>query len=435
MNRLPFDRIITFTVLSLIIIGLVNLYSASYYFDKSIFLKQAIWVIIGFTIMITLFFTKYETMINSSLIIYVFFTLLTILTIFIGREIRGTKSWLNILGMGIQPSEFLKVGVLLLATKYLTIEGVDPKKFSTFVIVSLIFLGPVGIIMLQPDLGMAISYFLLFIIFSLLAGLNHRYLLMLIFIGFSLGFFPFFNAYVDFLQKSNIIQNLSKTLKVLISKEFAYALLASSIFIFVTSFIISRFAKDRVRMIFGILILIFSLGFLAGNIAYNKLKPYQKNRLMVFFSPEIDRLGAGYNVIQSEIAVGSGGLFGKGFMKGSQNKLNILPERHTDFIFAVLAEEWGLVGSIIVLILFLILFFRLLWLISNSENQKTYLLLSGTTSIIFVNFTINMLMVLGLAPVTGLPLPFMSYGGSSIITNLALIGIVNNIYRERFILY
>lgn len=435
MVRLPFDKILLGIVLVLVVIGLVNLYSITYYSDRSIFLRQIIWIILGFAVLALLLFTNYETLINWAIPIYVLLLILTALTILVGREIRGTKSWLNIMGMGIQPSEFLKIGVILLTAKYITREGVDVKKFSTFLVVLMIFLIPIGVIMLQPDLGMAVSYFILFLMLSFLIGLNIKYLLILLFIGFSLAFFPFFNAYIDFLTRVRIIEQMPKLINVLISREFAYAFLVSSLVVFVVSFVISRFMKDKVRLILGVLLVLFSSGFLVGNIAYNNLKPYQKNRLMVFFSPEIDRLGAGYNVIQSEIAVGSGGLFGKGFMKGSQNKLNILPEKHTDFAFAVLAEEWGIVGTLFVISLFVILFYRLLWLISNAENKKAYLILCGATVVIFVNFAINMLMVLGLAPVTGLPLPFISYGGSSMITNLALIGMVNNVYKERFLLY
>lgn len=434
MSRIPFDRVILLVVLLLIVIGMLNLYSASFYFDRSIFLKQVIWIIIGIVIMFVLSFTKYETVINSAIPVYLFFLILTSLTLVIGKEIRGTKSWLNIAGMGIQPSEFLKVGVLLLATKYLSSEGVDLGKFSSFLVLMVIFFVPVVIIMLQPDLGMSISYLLFFLLFSMVAGVESKYLWMLLFMVFSLAFSPFLNAYMDFLIKVGIFEKLPTVMKIVLSKEFSYAFMLSSVFVFFVMFIISRLFKDRLRFVVGLLLVIFSFGFLVGNIAYSKLKPYQKNRLMVFFSPEIDRLGAGYNVIQSEIAIGSGGIIGKGFMNGSQNKLNILPERHTDFAFSVLAEEWGFAGVMVVVVLFIVLFFRFLWLISNVENKKSYLLLCGATIIILINFTINMLMVLGLAPVTGLPLPFISYGGSSTITNLALIGIVNNIYKERFVL-
>jgi rod shape determining protein RodA len=432
MRTLNFDRFLTGVVLLIIILGLVNLYSASFYLDRSIFVKQVIWVILGIGIAILLFSINIDDLLSFSLFIYMLLFVLTALTLFVGKEIRGTKSWLSIMGMGIQPSEFLKFGILVLVTKFLSREGVNLERFSTFLIVGLIFFSPVIILILQPDVGMIISYTIIFILFALLAGLNRNLLLILLLTIFSFGFFPFFRAYIDYLQKSNI--EISGVMSVLISKEFTIAFAVSAVIIGVISLLIARVFKDKVRLVFSIIILFVSVGFLFGNLAYDKLKPYQKNRLMVFFNPQVDRLGAGYNVIQSEIAIGSGGIVGKGFLNGSQNKLNILPERTTDFAFSVLAEEWGFLGVIVVIILYILLFYRLISLMISSEDLKSYLMMAMITSIIFTNFMINMFMVLGLAPVTGLPLPFFSYGGSSMITNLALIGLANNIYKRRTIM-
>jgi rod shape determining protein RodA len=311
----------------------------------------------------------------------------------------------------------------------LTNEGVDLNKFSTFVVVGLIFFLPLGILLLQPDVGMSISYIFIFLLFAILAGLNRDLLLIILLLMFSFGFFPFLRAYIDYLQKTGV--EIGKLTMVIISKEFTIALAISSIVVGVLSLIISRALKDKVRFVFAIIVIFIFTGSFFGNLAYDKLKQYQKNRLMVFFNPQVDRLGAGYNVIQSEIAVGSGGFSGKGFLNGSQNKLNILPERTTDFAFSVLAEEWGFAGTIILLILYILLFYRLITLMVSSEDLKSYLMMSIITLIIFVNFLINMFMVLGLAPVTGLPLPFFSYGGSSMITNLSLIGLANSVYKRR----
>jgi len=432
MRTLNFDRFLNGVVLLIIILGLVNLYSASFYLDRSIFVKQVIWVILGISVAILLFSINIDDLLSFSLFIYVLLFVLTALTLFVGKEIRGTKSWFSIMGMGIQPSEFLKFGILVLVTKFLSREGVNLEGFSTFLIVGLIFFSPVIILILQPDVGMIISYAIIFILFALLAGLNRNLLLILLLTIFSFGFFPFFRAYIDYLQKSNI--EISGVMLVLISKEFTIAFAVSAVLIGVISLLMARVFKDKVRLVFSIIILFVSVGFLFGNLAYDKLKPYQKNRLMVFFNPQVDRLGAGYNVIQSEIAIGSGGIVGKGFLNGSQNKLNILPERTTDFAFSVLAEEWGFLGVIVVLILYILLFYRLISLMISSEDLKSYLMMAMIVSIIFTNFMINMFMVLGLAPVTGLPLPFFSYGGSSMITNLALIGLANNIYKRRTIM-
>ncbi len=432
MRVLNFDRFLTGVVLLIILLGLINLYSASFYLDKSIFVKQIIWVILGIGVAVLLFSINIDDLLNFSLFVYILLFFLTALTILVGKEIRGTKSWLSIMGMGIQPSELLKFGILVLVTSFLSREGVNLESFSTFVIVGLIFFSPVIILILQPDIGMIISYAIIFILFALLAGLNKNLLLILLLTIFSFGFFPFFRAYIDYLQKINI--EISRVTTVLISKEFTIAFAISTMFVGVISLLISRIFRDKVRLVFSIIIFFISIGFLFGNLAYDKLKPYQKNRLMVFFNPQVDRLGAGYNVIQSEIAIGSGGILGKGFLNGSQNKLNILPERATDFAFSVLAEEWGLLGVMVVLALYILLFYRLISLMISSEDLKSYLIMAMIASIIFTNFMINMLMVLGLAPVTGLPLPFFSYGGSSMITNLALIGLANNVYRRRTIM-
>jgi len=429
MKILNFDKFLTIVVILIMVLGLVNLYSASFYSDKSAFVKQIIWVLIGVGLGVLLFYINVDDLLNASLFIYIVLFILTALTLFVGKEIRGTKSWLSIMGMGIQPSEFLKFGILLLVVKFLTNEGVDLNKFSTFVVVGLIFFLPLGILVLQPDVGMSISYIFIFLLFAILAGLNRDLLLIILLLMFSFGFFPFLRAYIDYLQKTGV--EIGKLTMVIISKEFTIALAISSIVVGVLSLIISRALKDKVRFVFAIIVIFIFTGSFFGNLAYDKLKQYQKNRLMVFFNPQVDRLGAGYNVIQSEIAVGSGGFSGKGFLNGSQNKLNILPERTTDFAFSVLAEEWGFAGTIILLILYILLFYRLITLMVSSEDLKSYLMMSIITLIIFVNFLINMFMVLGLAPVTGLPLPFFSYGGSSMITNLSLIGLANNVYKRR----
>jgi len=429
MKILNFDKFLTIVVILIMVLGLVNLYSASFYSDKSAFVKQIIWVLIGVGLGVLLFYINVDDLLNASLFIYIILFILTALTLFVGKEIRGTKSWLSIMGMGIQPSEFLKFGILLLVVKFLTNEGVDLNKFSTFVVVGLIFFLPLGILLLQPDVGMSISYIFIFLLFAILAGLNRDLLLIILLLMFSFGFFPFLRAYIDYLQKTGV--EIGKLTMVIISKEFTIALAISSIVVGVLSLIISRALKDKVRFVFAIIVIFIFTGSFFGNLAYDKLKQYQKNRLMVFFNPQVDRLGAGYNVIQSEIAVGSGGFSGKGFLNGSQNKLNILPERTTDFAFSVLAEEWGFAGTIILLILYILLFYRLITLMVSSEDLKSYLMMSIITLIIFVNFLINMFMVLGLAPVTGLPLPFFSYGGSSMITNLSLIGLANNVYKRR----
>jgi len=161
------------------------------------------------------------------------------------------------------------------------------------------------------------------------------------------------------------------------------------------------------------------------------LKTYQKKRLLVFLNPNMDPLGAGYTVIQSKIAIGSGGIFGKGWLSGTQNQLNFLPERHTDFIFSVIGEEWGFLGAILLVTLFMILINRLLGLIDSTSDDKGKFLIAGVVALIWFQFFINITMALGLMPVVGLPLPLVSYGGSSLATTMALIGLAVSVKARR----
>jgi rod shape determining protein RodA len=163
------------------------------------------------------------------------------------------------------------------------------------------------------------------------------------------------------------------------------------------------------------------------------LRSYQKKRLLVFLNPDIDPLGAGYTAVQAKIAVGSGGLLGKGFLEGTQNRLHFLPEHHTDFIFCVAAEEWGFVGSLVILLLFALLFVRMLEVIERTSDTRARLIAAGIISMMFFHVLINIGMTIGIMPITGLPLPFVSYGGSSLVTMFASIGLLISIYKERSI--
>lgn len=172
-----------------------------------------------------------------------------------------------------------------------------------------------------------------------------------------------------------------------------------------------------------------------GNIAWEGLRDYQKNRLIAFIDPEVDPAGIGYHINQSKISIGSGGLVGKGFLKGTQGPLRFLPEKHTDFIFAVFAEEWGFAGSIVLIGIYLILFLRGLDTAMKAKDEYGRLLATGVTAMFFVYFTVNIGMTLGMTPVVGVPLPFMSYGGTSLLSNFIAAGILINVRTRRFELF
>jgi rod shape determining protein RodA len=178
---------------------------------------------------------------------------------------------------------------------------------------------------------------------------------------------------------------------------------------------------------------VISLGLLFSVIIQKFFHDYQKKRILVFLNPDLDPHGSGYNIIQSKIAIGSGGFIGKGFLKGTQSQLGFLPEKSSDFIFAVVAEEWGFVGAILVILLMMIIIFRGIQISFEAKDKFGALLASGITSIFFFHSLINIGMVIGIMPVTGLPLSFVSYGGSNLIMSMLAIGILINIRMRKFV--
>ena len=186
----------------------------------------------------------------------------------------------------------------------------------------------------------------------------------------------------------------------------------------------------------AILVAVFLLNIVVGIMTpylWNQLRPYQQKRILTFVNPEQDPKGAGYQIIQSQVAIGSGGVWGKGYLNGSQTHLRFLPAQHTDFIFSVIGEEFGFTGISIVMFLFLILILRLIHLASLIREQFESMIVIGITTIITFHTLINVGMTIGMAPVTGLPLPFLSYGGSALVANLLMMGIVLNISRNKII--
>lgn len=179
---------------------------------------------------------------------------------------------------------------------------------------------------------------------------------------------------------------------------------------------------------------IFALNIGAGFFAdyvYRALSPHQQNRIQSFINPMADPLGAGYNAIQAKVAIGSGGLLGKGFLEGNQTQLQFIPEQWTDFIYCVIGEEFGFIGSVLTLAIFLYLFMRILKIASTAKDEFLSLTVMGIFSVFFIHLLINIGMVIGIMPVIGIPLPFVSYGGSSLLANMIMLGIVANIYRTR----
>jgi len=345
---IAFDFVLLFSVLLLGVISLFAMYSSergtfSYHTQSHLYRFS-----IFFLLFIIISFFNVRYIFKSAYIFYIIVLILLFLVDSFGVTSSGSKRWISLFFINLQPSELMKVSLILfLARYYYKIPSQSVNNIKHIFIPFLSFLVPVYLVILQPDLGTAVLIAISGLIVIWLTGFRIKYFLYSFFV--SLCLIP---------------------------------------------------------------------------VAISFLKPYQKSRILTFLNPERDPLGAGYQIIQSKIAVGSGGIFGKGFLQGSQSYLDYLPEKHTDFIFTLFSEEFGFVGSLFLLILYALIIYRITKIGSQSRNNFSRLFCFGFAAAFFVYVTVNMAMVLGLLPIVGAPLPIMSYGGSSMLSIMIGLGFV-----------
>ncbi|MEI7723666.1 MAG: rod shape-determining protein RodA [Bacteroidota bacterium] len=404
------DWLVVGLYLALVFIGWLNIYAAVYnethnhivdltqkYGKQMMFIIASILLALGILIIDPKFFSQFAWF------IYGFFLFMLVVVIFSGREVAGSKGWFAIGGFGIQPAEFAKMATVLALAKYLGTLDVSIAKFRSLVVASAIILFPAVIVLLQHDTGSAIV-FLALVIVLYRAGLT--------------GFIPL----------AFIVLPVLGVLALVVPKLILVAvlLMVAGGFYF--------FSNRKLRTIMLIsAVFLGSVGFVFSvDYSVNKiLEPHQRNRIHVLLGQDVDLKGAGYNVNQSLIAIGSGRFFGKGFLQGTQTKYNFVPEQSTDFIFCTVGEEWGFLGSSVLLILYVSLFIRIILMAERQRSRFSRYYGYGVASILFFHFAINIGMTLGLVPVIGIPLPFVSYGGSSLwaFTVLLFIFIRQDSYR------
>jgi rod shape determining protein RodA len=325
------------------------------YYSKSHALRFGIF----FLLFLVISFTPIRFWHSTSFLIFLILLLLLIFVKFYGIQSQGSRRWVNLFIINLQPSELMKIGIILFLSNYyhkISEGDVNKVRFLLYPVIAI--LAPFILVISQPDLGTAILILLSGIVVTWLAGVRW--------------------------------------------KIFAYLSLISIIL---------------------------------APIAISFLKPYQKSRILTFLNPDSDPLGAGYQIIQSKIAIGSGGVFGKGFLKGSQAYLNFLPEKHTDFIFTLYAEEFGFFGSVLMIFLYSLITYRIIKIGNETRSIFGKLYCFGFANAFFIYVAVNMSMVLGLLPIVGAPLPILSYGGSSMLAMMIGLGIVMscNVYRNNAI--
>jgi rod shape determining protein RodA len=371
-------------------ISIVLIYAATYYPASGhlglIYKKQLIWFGIGLIVCVSIYFAPLKVH-EAFAYVYYFLAVFLLVLLFLTKD-GSSARWFHFGSINVQPAELAKFAVVMAISRYLSFRKTRLDEFKWVFAVLLIICLPAGLILIQPDLGSSLVFFAIFMAMILWSGMSPGRILMIV---------------------TPIIGIIC-----------AFHWVAWGIFIFLLLILIF---VTRLRLWQGVFFFVVNLicGMLTPLI-WNNLHNYQKMRIITFLDPGQDPRGAGYQIIQSKIAVGAGGFFGQGFLQGTQTKLNFLPERHTDFIFSVLAEQFGFLGCLIVLILFSIIFYRGFAVALKARNQFYSYAAAGLTAIIVFQVLINIGMSIGLTPVTGLPLPFLSYGGSSLLFFWAAIG-------------
>jgi len=393
------DYRIALVVLGLLTIGIVSVYSATYDARAAeIFHKQVVWVGFGILALTAIAFVPFRLLQLASYPAYFLSILLLVSVLILGKTVSGSMSWFNLGWVRLQPSEISKVATVLALATYLARSDVSLRKKRDLAVAAGIVLLPVALIMMQPDTGTA-----------------------LIFLGM---FFPvlFWGGASRFTLVAIVAPVGTAVAALFGTTPFLTAVIVFGVLIYVTK-------EDRI-----VAAAVFSLTVLVGvsvQFIYEGLKHYQQKRIATFLDPNADPLGAGYNILQSKVAIGSGGFFGKGFLHGTQTQLNFIPEQWTDFIFCVPGEEFGFLGAATVLLLLMGLLIRGVSIAASVKNRYGGFVAIGLTAIFATHIFLNIGMSIGLLPVIGVPLPFLSYGGSALLSAMSMVGILMNLYANR----
>ena len=390
-----YDFTLIFLYVLLIAAGWVNIYSASFdsegtsIFDfQTIYGKQLVWILLSVPIIAFVLAIDSKFYERFAGVIYVVSMLSLLGLFFIGTTISGQKAWYSFASFSIQPAEFTKATTALALAKFGSEIDTNFQTFKDQVRAFIIIFIPAILILLQPDPGMAILY-LAFIFPLYREGLHFIYLF--------LGLF----ATVIFIS----------TLAIGVVWVSLISLLVVGTFYF---FRLKRKPKPNIAKYITIFITAVVLAFSVNYIFENVFKQHHRDRFNIILGHEVDNQGIGYNTNQSEIAVGSGGLTGKGWLQGTQTKGRFVPEQHTDYIFSTVGEEWGFIGAASIVLLFCFLIIRIVFIAERQKSQFKRIYAYSVAAIFFFHFSINIGMVIGISPTVGIPLPFISYGGSSL---------------------
>jgi rod shape determining protein RodA len=395
-----FDWQLFLSAVLLCAVGLVSIYSATYLAGMAdFFYKQVAFMGLGIIVALAVMYVPQRWLEIVVYPLYGFSLLMLAAVLIVGKTVYGSKSWIALGPVNFQPSELAKIASLFMLGKFIARTNVNLRTLRDASIVLAILSVPVGLIMLEPDFGSATVFGAIFLGISLWCGVDIMLLFGLV----------------------------TPPIMALIS------LTGSSIPFYIALVVVSGISfVFRRGMVITLIIIILNIG--AGFVApavYEKLPKHHQARIQTLFDPDLDPRGKGYNVIQSKMAIGSGGLTGKGFMQGTQTQLRYIPKQWTDFIFCVPTEEFGFIGGGLVLGMLTVLIMRTITIAAMTRSQFESVIAIGIGTIWLYHTVANVGMVLGLFPVIGIPLPFMSAGGSSLVMNMFMLGLLLNIYRRQ----
>lgn len=400
LNYSALDWKLIGAAIALTVIGILLIMSAQHYadsaFKQAYYQRQVVWFIIALAVFAAIIHLPIRLFDVSAYLMYGIALILLVLVLLVGTSRMGATRWFSFGPINLAPSDIAKVALLLALSRFLAYTRLPVTSIRRLFFSALLTAVPLALILNQPDLGTSLVFIVILFGFWFASGLSPWYLVLI--------------------------------LTPLVSLVAASTVISWSIYFFV---LVIFLALLRPGLLFSVVVVAANLASgIITPLVWGRMAEYQRLRILTFLDPGLDPRGAGYQIIQSKIAIGSGGLFGKGFLGGSQSRLDFLPERHTDFVFSVLGEEFGLFGTMIVLLLFGYILYRAICTAGRCRSRFASLVVMGSATIILFQLVINVGMTIGIMPITGLSLPFLSYGGTSLVLAWTLVGfIVSAEYR------
>ena len=394
LNYRELDWKLISAVLLLSLIGILLIMSAQHYadsaFERAYFLRQLIWLAVALMVFAVVIHLPLRLFDFSAYLFYAVSLGLLVLVLLVGATRLGATRWFSFGPINLAPSDIVKLALVLALARFFAYTKLPPASKRRLALSGILTLIPVALILKQPDLGTSLVFFVILFVLWFWSGLQPLYVVLIL------------SPVVSLVAASHWL---------------AWAVYFAVLLVFLLLL--------RPGFLFGVITVVANLAFgMITPFIWNRLADYQKLRILTFLDPGLDPRGAGYQIIQSKIAIGSGGIWGKGLLHGSQTRLDFLPERHTDFVFSVLGEEFGLWGTLLVLLLFMFVFYRAVRIATRCRSRFASNVVMGAAAILLFQFFINVGMALGFMPVTGLALPFVSYGGTSLVLCWALIGLI-----------